>query len=120
MNTLDAHACLRCQGESKKDSYGKQDCVVVWGECNHSFHFCCMSLWILRILLLIWSGYLPIETGSGHGSDTLSETCFATPDQTPVVSQSQAFIAYCNHCFQCIGLNATLKVLRHYQALEWT
>ncbi|KAI5640519.1 RING-H2 zinc finger domain-containing protein [Phthorimaea operculella] len=40
------HACLRCQGESKKDSYGKQDCVVVWGECNHSFHFCCMSLWV--------------------------------------------------------------------------
>ncbi|KAJ8735513.1 hypothetical protein PYW07_007133 [Mythimna separata] len=39
-------ACLRCQGESKKDSYGKQDCVVVWGECNHSFHFCCMSLWV--------------------------------------------------------------------------
>ncbi|KAJ8918955.1 hypothetical protein NQ315_016857 [Exocentrus adspersus] len=24
-------ACLRCQAESKKDSYGKQDCVVVWG-----------------------------------------------------------------------------------------
>jgi hypothetical protein len=23
-----------------------QDCVVVWGECNHSFHHCCMSLWI--------------------------------------------------------------------------
>ncbi|KAL0901596.1 hypothetical protein ABMA27_006815 [Loxostege sticticalis] len=40
------YACLRCQGESKKDSYGKQDCVVVWGECNHSFHFCCMSLWV--------------------------------------------------------------------------
>jgi RING-box protein 2 len=39
-------ACLRCQAESKKDSYGKQDCVVVWGECNHSFHYCCMSLWV--------------------------------------------------------------------------
>jgi len=33
-------ACLRCQAESK------QDCVVVWGECNHSFHYCCMSLWV--------------------------------------------------------------------------
>ncbi|CAH0695157.1 unnamed protein product [Spodoptera exigua] len=43
---LEKNACLRCQGESKKDSYGKQDCVVVWGECNHSFHFCCMSLWV--------------------------------------------------------------------------
>jgi len=42
-------ACLRCQGESKVDakgSVGGEDCVVVWGECNHSFHHCCMSLWI--------------------------------------------------------------------------
>lgn len=40
-------ACLRCQAESKnKDSYDKQDCVVVWGECNHSFHYCCISLWV--------------------------------------------------------------------------
>ncbi|XP_015917383.1 RING-box protein 2 [Parasteatoda tepidariorum] len=34
-------ACLRCQAENKQD-----DCVVVWGECNHSFHNCCMSLWV--------------------------------------------------------------------------
>ncbi|KAJ6643755.1 RING-box protein 2, partial [Pseudolycoriella hygida] len=39
-------ACLRCQAECKKDSLGRQDCVVVWGECNHSFHHCCMSLWV--------------------------------------------------------------------------
>ncbi|XP_011152469.1 RING-box protein 2 [Harpegnathos saltator] len=39
-------ACLRCQAESKKEWYGRQDCVVVWGECNHSFHYCCMSLWV--------------------------------------------------------------------------
>ncbi|GLH14422.1 RING-box protein 1A [Gryllus bimaculatus] len=40
-------ACLRCQAESKQDArYGRQDCVVVWGECNHSFHYCCMSLWV--------------------------------------------------------------------------
>jgi len=44
-------ACLRCQAESKVDarSLGAgagKDCVVVWGECNHSFHHCCMSLWI--------------------------------------------------------------------------
>ncbi|KAL2736574.1 RING-box protein 2 [Vespula maculifrons] len=42
----DVDACLRCQAESKKDFYGRQDCVVVWGECNHSFHYCCMSLWV--------------------------------------------------------------------------
>nr|XP_014277472.2 RING-box protein 2 [Halyomorpha halys] len=42
-----SYACLRCQAESKQDSrYGKQDCVVVWGDCNHSFHYCCMSLWV--------------------------------------------------------------------------
>jgi len=40
-------ACLRCQAETKADARGaKMDCVVVWGECNHSFHQCCMSLWI--------------------------------------------------------------------------
>ncbi|CAL4096266.1 unnamed protein product, partial [Meganyctiphanes norvegica] len=38
---LDKNACLRCQGENKQD-----DCVVIWGECNHSFHNCCMSLWV--------------------------------------------------------------------------
>ncbi|XP_025064248.1 RING-box protein 2 [Alligator sinensis] len=35
------YACLRCQAENKQE-----DCVVVWGECNHSFHNCCMSLWV--------------------------------------------------------------------------
>ncbi|CAK5070866.1 unnamed protein product [Meloidogyne enterolobii] len=34
-------ACLRCQSESKA-----QECVVIWGECNHCFHLCCMSLWV--------------------------------------------------------------------------
>merc|ERR1719432_163114 len=37
-------ACLRCQSETKVDCRGGKDCVVVWGECNHSFHQCCMSL----------------------------------------------------------------------------
>jgi hypothetical protein len=31
-------ACLRCQSETKVDARGGKDCVVVWGECNHSFH----------------------------------------------------------------------------------
>ncbi|KAH0624039.1 hypothetical protein JD844_007343 [Phrynosoma platyrhinos] len=38
---LHLDACLRCQAENKQE-----DCVVVWGECNHSFHNCCMSLWV--------------------------------------------------------------------------
>ncbi|CAI9161105.1 unnamed protein product [Rangifer tarandus platyrhynchus] len=33
--------CDTCQAENKQE-----DCVVVWGECNHSFHNCCMSLWV--------------------------------------------------------------------------
>ncbi|KAL5475895.1 hypothetical protein EMCRGX_G025773 [Ephydatia muelleri] len=33
-------ACLRCQTENKQE-----ECVVIWGECNHSFHNCCMLLW---------------------------------------------------------------------------
>ncbi|CAI4226322.1 unnamed protein product [Auanema sp. JU1783] len=32
--------CLKCQAESASE------CVVVWGECNHSFHNCCMSQWV--------------------------------------------------------------------------
>ncbi|XP_046854146.1 RING-box protein 2-like [Xenia sp. Carnegie-2017] len=36
-------ACLRCQANCKQD-----ECVVVWGECNHSFHNCCMSLWVVQ------------------------------------------------------------------------
>uniref|UniRef100_A0A7E4V5M8 RING-box protein 2 n=1 Tax=Panagrellus redivivus TaxID=6233 RepID=A0A7E4V5M8_PANRE len=34
-------ACLRCQSDAKNES-----CVVVWGDCNHSFHNCCMALWV--------------------------------------------------------------------------
>ena len=34
-------ACLKCQADNRAD-----ECVVVWGECNHSFHNCCMSLWV--------------------------------------------------------------------------
>ena len=34
-------ACLKCQADNKQD-----ECVVVWGDCNHSFHNCCMSLWV--------------------------------------------------------------------------
>ncbi|CAK9805548.1 RING-box protein 2 [Anthophora quadrimaculata] len=45
LTTTGIDACLRCQAESKKDD-SRQDCVVVWGECNHSFHYCCMSLWV--------------------------------------------------------------------------
>jgi RING-box protein 2 len=33
--------CLNCQADLKKE-----ECVVVWGECNHSFHLCCMTRWI--------------------------------------------------------------------------
>ncbi|CAB3360707.1 Hypothetical predicted protein [Cloeon dipterum] len=40
------NSCLRCQSESQKQESQKQDCVVVWGDCNHSFHYCCMSLWV--------------------------------------------------------------------------
>ncbi|OQV24350.1 putative RING-box protein 2 [Hypsibius exemplaris] len=32
--------CLNCQVSNKTA------CVVVWGECNHAFHNCCMSQWI--------------------------------------------------------------------------
>ncbi|EDV21928.1 RING-box protein 2 [Trichoplax sp. H2] len=34
-------ACMKCQNEIKTE-----DCVVVWGECNHSFHRCCIASWL--------------------------------------------------------------------------
>lgn len=60
---LSSDACLRCQTEGKQEEcvgeiiseFTEQipvQCslsfsnVVVWGECNHSFHNCCMQLWI--------------------------------------------------------------------------
>eukprot|EP00070_Physeter_catodon_P011739 XP_007126558.1 RING-box protein 2 isoform X1 [Physeter catodon] len=52
-------ACLRCQAENKQEDcvglkmnplasypYNQFSQKVVWGECNHSFHNCCMSLWV--------------------------------------------------------------------------
>jgi len=38
-------ACLRCQAENRSDKE-QEECVVIWGECNHSFHNCCMKLWV--------------------------------------------------------------------------
>ena len=35
--------CLRCQNESRTD-----DCVVVWGECGHVYHNCCMGHWVKK------------------------------------------------------------------------
>lgn len=36
-----SESCLRCQAANNL-----QECVIVWGACNHSFHNCCMSQWI--------------------------------------------------------------------------
>ncbi|KAI6232655.1 RING-box protein 2 [Aphelenchoides fujianensis] len=33
--------CLRCQSDAQNS-----ECATVWGECNHVFHNCCMSLWV--------------------------------------------------------------------------
>ncbi|XP_063930611.1 RING-box protein 2-like [Zophobas morio] len=39
--------CLKCQAEKVyNQGEKKEECVVVWGECNHTFHHCCMSLWV--------------------------------------------------------------------------
>lgn len=36
-------ACLVCQSESRSG-----DCQIVWGECNHAFHDCCIVKWVLK------------------------------------------------------------------------
>ena len=33
---------VQCQSSGK----GADECAVVWGECNHSYHNCCMSRWV--------------------------------------------------------------------------
>ena len=35
--------CLNCQG---KEEDAPHCVVVVWGDCNHSFHYCYMRLWV--------------------------------------------------------------------------
>lgn len=44
-------ACLRCQAENRSDKE-QEECVVIWGECNHSFHNCCMKLWVSLFILV--------------------------------------------------------------------
>uniref|UniRef100_A0A0N4ZPF1 RING-type domain-containing protein n=1 Tax=Parastrongyloides trichosuri TaxID=131310 RepID=A0A0N4ZPF1_PARTI len=40
-------SCLRCQtGKTPSSGIEEQTCIVVWGTCNHSYHNCCMTLWI--------------------------------------------------------------------------
>ncbi|XP_022707475.1 RING-box protein 2-like [Varroa jacobsoni] len=38
--------CLNCSSEKKNND--QDACAIVWGECNHSFHNCCMSNWVTQ------------------------------------------------------------------------
>ena len=46
-------ACLRCQSETKLDARGGKDCVVVWGDCNHSFHQVMMIMMMIMLMIMI-------------------------------------------------------------------
>lgn len=35
-------ACSECRNDEFSNP---DDCEIVWGECNHSFHSCCISQW---------------------------------------------------------------------------
>ncbi|OQR78449.1 RING-box protein 2-like [Tropilaelaps mercedesae] len=37
--------CINC-AEKREDEY--ELCPIVWGECNHVFHSCCMSKWTTK------------------------------------------------------------------------
>ncbi|RWS02732.1 enhancer of rudimentary-like protein [Dinothrombium tinctorium] len=62
-------ACLRCQADNKQD-----DCVVVWGECNHSFHNCfedtvnARGVQMAHTILLIQPGKSETRTYSDYES----------------------------------------------------
>lgn len=37
--------CIQCQ--SIQDSGKQADCTIAWGVCNHTFHYHCISKWIM-------------------------------------------------------------------------
>lgn len=34
--------CIECQSNAVQDA----DCQVAWGNCNHAFHYHCISRWL--------------------------------------------------------------------------